>query len=83
MSFLPERRETTLIAPIARDPCENCGLAARRLRGHAVLRESAAGALYLDEAAWETLRARRKLVASLVVGTAFIVIALVLYLRRW
>ena len=32
MSFLPERRETTLrrtrflIAPIARDPCENCGL---------------------------------------------------------
>jgi hypothetical protein len=25
MSFLPERRETTLIAPIARDPCEKCG----------------------------------------------------------
>jgi len=24
---LPERRETTLIAPIARDPCEKCGLA--------------------------------------------------------
>jgi hypothetical protein len=30
MSFLPERRETTLIAPIARDPCEKCGLAPRR-----------------------------------------------------
>ena len=27
MGFSPERRETTLIAPIARDPCENCGLA--------------------------------------------------------
>jgi hypothetical protein len=26
MGFSPERRETTLIAPIARDPCENCGL---------------------------------------------------------
>jgi hypothetical protein len=24
----PDRRETTLIAPIARDPCEKCGLAA-------------------------------------------------------
>jgi hypothetical protein len=27
--FSPERRETTLIAPIARDPYENCGLAPR------------------------------------------------------
>ena len=27
MGFLPERRETTLIAPIARDPYEKCGLA--------------------------------------------------------
>jgi elongation factor Tu len=26
MGFSPERRETTLIAPIARDPRENCGL---------------------------------------------------------
>jgi hypothetical protein len=29
MGFLPERRETTLIAPIARDPYENCGLTLR------------------------------------------------------
>jgi hypothetical protein len=28
MGFSPERRETTLRAPITRDPCENCGLAA-------------------------------------------------------
>jgi hypothetical protein len=27
MGFSPERRETTLIAPIARDSYENCGLA--------------------------------------------------------
>jgi hypothetical protein len=26
MGFPPERRETTLIAPIARNPCEKCGL---------------------------------------------------------
>jgi len=29
MSFSPDRREATLIAPIARDPCEKCGLAYR------------------------------------------------------
>jgi hypothetical protein len=29
MGFSPERRETTLIAPIARDPYENCGLVSR------------------------------------------------------
>jgi len=27
MNFGPERRETSLIAPITRDPYENCGLA--------------------------------------------------------
>jgi len=26
MGFLPEQREATLIAPITRDPYENCGL---------------------------------------------------------
>ena len=28
MSFSPERHETSLIAPITRDPCEKCGLVA-------------------------------------------------------
>ena len=59
------------------------GSAARRLRGHDVLRETPAGALYLDEVAWDRLRARRKRVAMWVLGTACSVVALVLYARRW
>jgi hypothetical protein len=61
----------------------DAGMAARRLRRHDVLREDPAGALYLDEAAWEALCARRKRVASVAVGTALIIVALVLYARRF
>ncbi|MGH7702086.1 MAG: hypothetical protein ACREMO_03270 [Gemmatimonadales bacterium] len=36
------------------------GLAYRKLRGHAVLREASEGRLYLDEVAWTALQTRRR-----------------------
>jgi IS5 family transposase len=60
------------------------GLAERQLRRHTVLRENAVGALYLDTASWEGLRARRKRWAWVCValGTMCVVIVLVLSARQ-
>ena len=43
------------------------GAAFRRLRRHAVLREGAPGAFYLDEPSWEACRAMRRRVALAIV----------------
>ncbi len=51
-------------------------LAFRRLRRRAVLREAAPGTLYLDEPAWEALRAMRRRLALVVLLAAPIVLVL-------
>jgi hypothetical protein len=56
-------------------------LAFRRLRQRAILRESESGLVYLDEPAWEALRATRRRLA-LVLTVAVIVMALILLARR-
>ena len=55
------------------------GVAFRILRGHGVLREAGDGRLYLDESAWEALRARRLRIALAILGT-FLVAAAVAFL---
>lgn len=54
------------------------GVALRRLRARAVLREAEAGALYLDLPSWMALQAirRRVLVTVLLLGLAVMVIVL-------
>jgi len=57
------------------------GLALRRLRRNAVLRETSAGALYLDQGSWEALSARRRRIALTVVSSVVLAgLALFLYL---
>lgn len=51
------------------------GAAFRILRGHDVLREAGGGRLYLDESAWEALRARRLRIALTIVGTFLVAAA--------
>jgi hypothetical protein len=68
----------------ARAPGElgvGAGIALRRLRRNAVLRETSEGALYLDQASWEALRARRRRFALTVVSSVVLAgLALFLYL---
>jgi len=69
----------------ARVPSEigiGAGLALRILRRNAVVRETPNGALYLDQPSWEVLRARRRRLASLLVGLVLTGVAVLLYLRR-
>jgi hypothetical protein len=79
-------RNAGAIAPEhARTPRElglSEGLAWRRLHLNAVLRETSTGAWYLDQASWDALRVRRRRIASLVVGAALLVLALLLYYVR-
>lgn len=55
------------------------GVAFRRLRGRAVLREAGEGRLYLDEPSWEALSAMRHRLAILMISLA-VVTGLVVYL---
>jgi hypothetical protein len=55
------------------------GLAFRRLRGHAVLREAEGGRLYLDEPSWQALRAIRRRMA-MVMMTLVVVLGGVFFL---
>jgi len=54
------------------------GVAFKILRGHEVLREAGDGRLYLDESAWEALRARRLRIALAIVGTFLVAAAVAL-----
>jgi hypothetical protein len=55
------------------------GLAFRRLREHAVLREAEGGRLYLDEPSWQALRAIRRRMA-MVMMTLVVVLGGVFFL---
>ena len=55
-------------------------IAFNRLRRRAILREAESGRFYLDEPAWEALRAMRRRLA-LVFAVALIVLALILLVR--
>ncbi len=49
-------------------------LALKRLRERGVIRESAAGSCYLDEASWAALRSKRRRIVAVVVGVALVMV---------
>jgi len=65
--------ETAAVAPATIGISE--GLALRKLREHAVLRETSAGVFYLDESTWEALRTRRR---RIVLGVLLILLVILL-----
>lgn len=61
----------------------NEGLAFRRLREHAVLREAEGGRLYLDEPSWQALRfIRRRIAMVLITIVVFFGVVTFLVARR-
>jgi hypothetical protein len=54
-------------------------LAVRRLKRRAVIREAAPGLFYFDEDVWQALRAMRRRMAFLLLGTLTLLLLLILY----
>jgi len=54
-------------------------MAVRRLRKRSVIREAAPGLLYFDEDVWQSLRAMRRRMALLLLGTVILVGAMIFY----